>query len=346
LFAKWTANDYTVKYDANGGDSGATASSSHTYGISSALTANGFTRAGHTFAGWATTADGAVVYANGANVLNLTAVEDGTVTLYAKWNINTYTVRFFDFTGTVQIGSTQTVNWSSAATFETAPSRVGRAFDEWVLSGDDDAVTTSLTNVRENIDAVASYILNGYTVTFVDYNGNVIGTDGVLYGGEAVAPTVPDREGYTFTGWDSDFDNVTANITVTALYRINTYTVTFVNYDGTELDTQTVDWNTAATAPAVPDREGYTFTGWDVTFDKVTADLTVTAQFTRNETIGDETVPGTGDNGTQTLDDEPVPQQGPAAFPWWWIVIGVGAAVLLFLLIFFFVKRRKKEEEA
>ena len=98
----------------------------------------------------------------------------------------------------------------------------------WVLTGDDDTAATSLTNVRENITAVASYILNGYTVTFVDYNGNVIGTDGVLYGRGADAPTVPEREGYTFTGWSVPFDNVTDDMTVTAQYKINTYTVTFV----------------------------------------------------------------------------------------------------------------------
>ena len=43
---------------------------------------------------------------------------------------------------------------------------------------------------------------------------------------------------------------MTDDITVTALYRINTYTVRFVNYDGTVLSTQTVEWNTAATAPS------------------------------------------------------------------------------------------------
>jgi uncharacterized repeat protein (TIGR02543 family) len=344
--AAWTAISYTVQYDSNGGDGGATADSSHVYDAPGTLTPNGFTREGHTFAGWAATADGPVVYEDGESVINLTSADGATVTLYAKWAIRTYSVRFFDYTGTVQIGETQTVNWGGAAVFETAPARTGRAFDEWVLTGDDDTVETSLTNVRENIDAVASYILNGYTVTFVDYNGSVIGTDGVLYGGAAVAPEVPDREGYTFTGWDTPFDFVTADITVTALYQINTYTVTFVNYDGTVLSTQTVDWNTAATAPEAPEREGYTFTGWDADFSAVKEDMTVTAQFTQNETLENEPVPGTGDDSVTTLEDEPVPQQGPAAFPWWWIVIGVGAALLLFLLIFFLVKRRKHEQAA
>jgi len=96
----------------------------------------------------------------------------------------------------------------------------------------------------------------------------------------------------------------------------------------------------------VPEREGYTFTGWDADFSAVKADMTVTAQFAPVETLENEPVPGTGDDSVTTLEDEPVPQQGPAQFPWWWIVIGVGAALLLFLLIFFLVKRRKSEQTA
>jgi len=60
-----------------------------------------------------------------------------------------------------------------------------------------------------------------YTVTFVDYNNNVLGTDTVNYGGTATAPANPTREGYTFTGWDKDFSSVTEDMTVTAIYSKN-----------------------------------------------------------------------------------------------------------------------------
>ena len=262
---------------------------------------------------------------------------DTTVT--ALYTIKTYTVSFYRADGTTQIGTTQTVNWGSAAAFETAPARTGYAFDQWVLTGNDDTVNTSLTNVRENITAVASYLRNGYTVTFVDYNGDVIGTDGVLYGNAAVAPEVPAREGYTFTGWDTSFDPVTSNLTVTAQYSINTYTVTFADFDGTVLDTQTVDWNTAAAAPAQPSREGFMFTGWDTAFDAVNADITITAQYEEIIVAGDEEIPDTGG----TIQDEPVPAAG--GFAWWWIPIIIGGVAVLFFLIFFVARRKKKEEE-
>ena len=119
-----------------------------------------------------------------------------------------------------------------------------------------------------------------YTVTFKDWDGTVLSTQSVLEGTAATAPADPTREGYTFTGWDKAFDNVTADMTVTAQYTINTYTVTFVDHDGTVLDTQTVNYGEAATAPAAPAREGYHFVAWDVAFDNITADTTVTAQYT------------------------------------------------------------------
>jgi hypothetical protein len=203
-------------------------------------------------------------------------------TIDVEFAVNEYTVRFFEQDGTTQIGETQTVAWNTAADMETAPQIAGYAFDKWVLTGADEGETDSLTNVKENIDAVASYVKNGYTVIFLDYEGKVIGTDGVLYGGAATAPVVPLRVGYSFANWDKAFSNVTGNLTVTAQYKINTFTVKFVDFDGRELKSQTVNWSTAATAPANPTFTGYTFTGWDKSFDKVTSDLTVKAQYAIN----------------------------------------------------------------
>ena len=59
-----------------------------------------------------------------------------------------------------------------------------------------------------------------YTVTFVDCDGTQLKTAQVIEGGNATAPADPEREGYTFTGWDKSFANVTANMTVTATYEL------------------------------------------------------------------------------------------------------------------------------
>lgn len=65
---------------------------------------------------------------------------------------------------------------------------------------------------------------------------------------------------------------------------VTTYTVTFKDYDGKVLKTQTVEKGKAATAPANPTRENCTFAGWDKTFSNVTGDLVVTATYTMTST--------------------------------------------------------------
>ncbi len=84
LYTTWTPNEYTVKFDANGG-TGTMADLAFTYDQAATLTANAFARANRFFAGWATEADGAVVFADGEEVSNLTADANGEVTLYAVW---------------------------------------------------------------------------------------------------------------------------------------------------------------------------------------------------------------------------------------------------------------------
>ena len=85
LYAKWTANKYTVKFNENGG-TGTMSEQSFTYDESKPLTTNAFTRKGYDFAGWATSSNGTVQYTDGQSVSNLTATNNSTVNLYAVWN--------------------------------------------------------------------------------------------------------------------------------------------------------------------------------------------------------------------------------------------------------------------
>ncbi len=82
--AQWTANTYAIVFNANGG-TGTMANLPMTYDVSADLTANTFTKENYVLKGWATSADGNVVYANGQEVKNLTAAQNGEVTLYAVW---------------------------------------------------------------------------------------------------------------------------------------------------------------------------------------------------------------------------------------------------------------------
>lgn len=121
-------------------------------------------------------------------------------------------------------------------------------------------------------------------VTFQDWNDDVIARDTVLAETSATSPADPTRAGYTFTGWDKDFSNVTEDMTVTAQYSINNYQVDFLDWDGTLLKSDKVEYGSAATPPANPSREWYTFVGWDKDFSSVTSDLVVTAQYEEGQT--------------------------------------------------------------
>ncbi len=91
LFATWRANDYTVRYDSNGG-SGKMSDSAHRYDAEKALSKNTFTKPYCRFKGWNTAPDGSgTAYADGASVKNLAAENGGVVTLYAQWERTVYT---------------------------------------------------------------------------------------------------------------------------------------------------------------------------------------------------------------------------------------------------------------
>jgi hypothetical protein len=179
-----------------------------------------------------------------------------------------YTVTFVDYDGKVL--KTQKVEHGANATAPASPVREGYNFTGW---------DKAFTNVTSDLTVTAMYTIKTYTVTFVDWDGKVLNTQTVEHGANATAPAAPVREGYNFTGWDKAFTNVTSDLTVTATYTIKTYTVTFVDWDGTELDAQTVEHGAGAIAPADPTRVAYIFTGWDTAFASVTGDLTVTAQY-------------------------------------------------------------------
>ena len=209
-----------------------------------------------------------------------------------KWH-DIYNITHYGFVCEFELPYTLTINYlyengSTAAPSYTArvnygdtysvtsPNVQGHSPSRQIVSG-----TMGATNM--SVDVV--YSANTYTVTFKDWNGTVLKTQQVQYGGAATAPANPTRTGYTFTGWDKAFTNVTANLVVTAQYSINTYTVTFKDWNVTVLKTQQVQYGGAATAPANPTRTGYTFTGWDQAFTNVTANLVVTAQYVQNEPV-------------------------------------------------------------
>jgi hypothetical protein len=145
------------------------------------------------------------------------------------------------------------------------------------------ATTYTTAPVDSACTVTAEFERLSYTVDFYGNDGALLDSQTVFYGDDAVAPEVPTITGYHFTGWDADFSNVTEDIIATAQYAINQYQVRFIDHDDTVLAEQLINHGSAATAPDLKAREGYTFTGWDEAFGSVTSDLTVTAQYSINQ---------------------------------------------------------------
>lgn len=169
---------------------------------------------------------------------------------------------------------------------------------------------TKDSKVKNGDTVYVKWTINKYTVTFMDGEKVLETFTNVTHGSAVTAPEVPEKDGKTFSKWDKDFSNVTSDLTINAVYDVDTFTVTFK--DGEKvLETQTVEYEAAATAPdtaRLSPPEGMHFAKWDKDFSKVTEDIEVSAVYELNE----YTV--TFKNGETTLTADRV-KHGSAATP-------------------------------
>ena len=135
-------------------------------------------------------------------------------------------------------------------------------------------------------------VIGAYTVTFQSEGGSEVASQ-IRANAPAARPADPTKEGHTFIGWyngesEWDFETpVTADLTLTAKWQINRYTITFDTAGGSEVAPITQDYGTTITAPANPTKTGYTFAGWDKTIPTTmpAGDMTITARWTENRVI-------------------------------------------------------------
>lgn len=220
---------YTVKYNANGG-SGAPSSQTKYYGKSLTLSKTKPTRTGYTFKGWATSASGSVAYASGASY-----TANASVTLYAIWQANTYSIKY-NANGGSGAPSSQTKTYGVTLTLSsTKPTRA---------SVNDDGVTTtytfkgwatSSTATTASYTAGAKYTANASVTLYAVWSTTTTVTQyDVIYntnGGSGVSSqvkkkgtaltlrtTVPTKNGYTFKGWGLSEDATTVSYAAGASY--------------------------------------------------------------------------------------------------------------------------------
>ena len=276
--ATWTANINRVIFDANGGE-GTMPPQEIATDASAALSANAFTRAGYTFAGWATEPNGEAVFADGAAYAMGT---ESSYTLYAVWAANRNELRF-DGNGADEgtMDSLFVYTGETAALPENAFEKTGHTFVGWATEPDGEAVYEE--GAEYAMGTEASYTLyavwqaNEYSVELQAENGGPASSATVVFGQEFTLE-VPAYEGYRFLGW---FDaagtqytdesgkslsawNVAEDTALYAHWRRIRFTLT-LEYEGADSgnETQTVTvWTGEEYTLPVPQRKNYVFGGW------------------------------------------------------------------------------------
>ena len=230
-------------------------------------------RPGYTFTGW--------------NKPSTNIQEDTVITaLYSK---DSYTVKFVDYNDVLL--KSENVGYGDSAAPPADPSRTGYHFESW---------DGAYTNIKSNITVKAKYSPILY---WIYYYGNGETSGNMAFSifeydepGKHLIVNTFEKTGYIFTGWNTKPDGsgdsysdeqVIFNETSVAATVINLYAqweksagvVRFLNHDGTLLKEQTVTLGSDATPPIVPERIGYTFTGWDKSFTNIQEDMEITAQY-------------------------------------------------------------------
>lgn len=219
-------------------------------------------RTGYSFTGWS------VPFNNISSAL----------TVQAQYSINSYTLTF-DSAGGSAVAPIS-ANFGAAVTAPANPTRDGYSFAGWTPS-------VPATMPAANTTFTAQWtVISSFTITFDSAGGSAVAPVTANFGAAVTAPAAPTREGYSFAGWSPALPATmpAANITLTAQWTANTYTITFDSAGGSAVAPISAHFGAAITAPAAPTREGYTFAGWSpsVPATMPAGNKTVKAQWTVN----------------------------------------------------------------
>ena len=204
----YEAFPYDVTYEANGA-TGNVPVDPFTYAIGDTVTVKGidssFEKSGHTFAGWNTAADGSGTPYNAGDPFQMGTA---SVTLYAQWTVNSYTVSFDSQNGLAV--ADQTVQYNATVTVPAAPTKSGYTFKNWNTAADGSGTVYNVGDTFQmgtaNVTLYAQWTVNNYTVSFDTQGGSAVADQAVQYNATVTVPAAPTKAGYTFKNWNTAAD--------------------------------------------------------------------------------------------------------------------------------------------
>lgn len=262
LYANWKINSYTVKFNTQGGSSIEQIEVDYNETIPKPLNP---TRTGFTFNDWYKERECINKWSFSTDRVN------EQVTLYAKWTLNSYVVRF-DPLGGSDVSQLE-VDHGEKITKPLDPNRTGFTFNGWFKEKDCINLWDFISEIVTGpITLYAGWKLNSYAVSFDKQDGSSVSQVQVSHGATVQKPTDPTREGYSFEGWykerscinEWNFSTtvVTTPVTLYAKWTLNNYTVKFDKQDGSSLIQLIVNHGETVQKPADPSRTGFTFDAW------------------------------------------------------------------------------------
>ena len=274
--AQWTINQYTLTFDADNGTEATVITQDFNTKFETPAAP---TKTGYTFAGW------------DSEVPETIPAENKS--FKALWTINQYTFTFDADGGSDVAAITQ--NYGTKIETPAAPTKTGYTFAGWVPAIPE-------TVPAENMSFKAQWTINQYTLTFNADNGTEDVKITQNYGTKFESPATPTKTGYTFAGWDMDIPETipAENMSFTAKWIANQYTLTFDSNGGSDVAAITQDYGTKIDTPAAPTKTGYTFAGWDNEIPETMPAESM--NFKALWTINQYTLTFNADNGTEDVE--------------------------------------------
>ena len=270
LYAHWSKETYTVSYNSNDGTN-TTTTQIKLYNKDMCIDTIEPSRNGYTFVGWSTSNVGSVEYRQGD-----TYADNADITLYAVWEINTYSISY-ELNGGDGSFLPQSKTYDiEIALPSTFPTKTGYSFSGWKATDGVIYTAGAMYTVNASTTLTAQWAANNYTLYF-EAMGGVVDPKSktVTYDQPYSTLPTPTKDGHTFLGWyTSEFDGkritastiveVTSSQTLYAHWMLGPYIITYEANGGADSpESQRKDYGIdISLSTDVPTREGYIFQGW------------------------------------------------------------------------------------